>query len=147
MNLRQLCAAAALPTAADWSPILQTPGVRFFSLHGMAGVRTTAAEFARARPPGPQPDLVAAETVELAAQMAAFDLVIAVPSLAAHLAAASGTPVWVLTPHWPSWCWMIEGALTPWYRRASLFRQRQPGDWGSVMAEAADNLRALVHAT
>jgi hypothetical protein len=63
--------------------------------------------------------------------------VISVDTSVAHLAAAMGRDTWILLPHRPDWRWGREGATTPWYPTARLFRQPTAGDWGSVVETVA----------
>lgn len=82
---------------------------------------------------------------ETASLIAALDLVISVAGTTVHLAGAIGKPVWVLLNHSPEWRYLWRGDTMPWYPSARLFRQPQPGDWGTVMREvraALDGLKA-----
>jgi tetratricopeptide (TPR) repeat protein len=78
-----------------------------------------------------------------AAIVAQLDLVIAVDTSIVHLAGALGTPVWTLLPYAPDWRWLLEREDSPWYPTMRLFRQPAPGDWASVFAQVARELRAF----
>ena len=71
----------------------------------------------------------------LAAQIAALDLVISIDNTTVHVAGAVGTMCFALLPCQSDWRWGIEGRRTPLYSSLRLFRNRQTGRWGSVMAE------------
>ena len=70
---------------------------------------------------------------ELAAILSSLDLVIAVDTSVAHLAAALGRPTWLLLAHAPDWRWLQDRTDTAWYPSMRLFRQPSPGDWPSVL--------------
>jgi tetratricopeptide (TPR) repeat protein len=70
-----------------------------------------------------------------------LDLIISVDTAVAHLAGAVGRPVWTLLPFNPDWRWMLHREDSPWYPTMRLFRQPSFGDWGSVMARVADELK------
>ena len=79
--------------------------------------------------------------LDFAAQIAALDLVVSVGNTTVHLAGALGTPLWALLPCVPpDWRWKTVGTKTPWYPSVELFRQKEAGQWGSVMQE----VRALL---
>jgi Flp pilus assembly protein TadD len=80
---------------------------------------------------------------ETAAVVANLDLVIAVDTAVAHLAAALGKPVWMMLPWLPDWRWLLDRDDTPWYPTMRLFRQPRPGDWRSVVARVASELGAV----
>lgn len=71
---------------------------------------------------------------DTAALIAALDLVIAVDTSVAHLAAALGKPVWLMVPFSPDFRWMLKREDSPWYPSIRLFRQQRPGDWNGVIA-------------
>ena len=112
--------------AAAMDGLAGVPGVQFVSLQlgaaalpagaedGMAGVRDFA---------------------DTAARVAGLDLVIAVDTAVAHLAATIGVPVWLLSRHRGCWRWGHGRADSPWYPGLRVFRQARPGDWGGVMQE------------
>jgi len=125
-------------------PLLQVPGVQFFSLQ----YGDTAAEIddfnARSgigiyRDPG----VDATQDLEgLAAQIGALDLVISTSNTTVHLAGALGGPVWVLLHRDKGlpWYWGYEGETVPWYPNTRLLRCRQRGEWEPVIAEATARL-------
>ena len=69
-----------------------------------------------------------------------LDLVIAVDTSTAHLAAAMGKPVWILNRFDTCWRWMWGRDDSPWYDSVRLFRQTVPGDWSAVIASVASAL-------
>ena len=81
---------------------------------------------------------------DTAAVIAQLDLVISVDTSVAHLAGALGKPVWILLPHAVDFRWMLERTDSPWYPTARLLRQPSPGDWASVMAQAAAMLPSVL---
>jgi tetratricopeptide (TPR) repeat protein len=76
--------------------------------------------------------------------MLGLDLIVSVDTATAHLAGALAKPVWVLLPFAPDWRWLLDRSDTPWYPTMRLFRQRQRGDWSSVIAELRQALQAEV---
>ena len=88
-----------------------------------------------------------ASFTDTAAVLALADLVIAVDTSVAHLAAAMGRPTWILLPFAPDWRWTLHGERSPWYPSARLFRQPSPGDWESAIATVQTELDRWVGAT
>lgn len=78
---------------------------------------------------------------DTAALIMNLDLVIAVDTGVAHLAAALGKPVWLLLPANSDWRWLEARSDSPWYPGMKLFRQTQLGDWTPVVADVAAALR------
>lgn len=68
-----------------------------------------------------------------ACALAEMDLVITVDTVLAHLAGALGVPTFLLLSFIPDWRWMLGRDDTPWYPTMRLYRQRSPGNWGSVI--------------
>jgi Flp pilus assembly protein TadD len=108
--------------------------------------------------PGAASDVAAAQTAGLpmadytaelrsfddtAAFVSALDLVITVCTSVAHLSGAIGQRTWVLLDVNPHWTWLLERRDNPWYPSATLYRQRQFGDWTPVLDEVMRNLDAL----
>lgn len=79
---------------------------------------------------------------DTAALISALDLVIAVDTSVAHLAAALGKPVWLMLPYAPDFRWLLDREDSPWYPNMRLFRQQQPGDWDSVITRITKALQA-----
>ena len=75
---------------------------------------------------------------ETAAFIANLDLVISVDTATAHLVAAMGKPLWLLNRFDIDWRWANNSA---WYPKASIYIQPAPGDWDSVIAQVAQDLR------
>jgi hypothetical protein len=69
------------------------------------------------------------DTAALAVNL--VDLVIAV----VHLAGAQGRQVWVLSRYDTCWRWLAE--------LMRIYRQPNPGNWDSVLAEITRDLRSL----
>ncbi len=80
---------------------------------------------------------------DAAAAIESLDLVISVDTAALHLAGAMGKPTWALLAYAPDWRWMLERTDSPWYPTMRLFRQKQWGDWDSVVQEVAQELQVL----
>jgi ADP-heptose:LPS heptosyltransferase len=81
---------------------------------------------------------------ETAAVVKNLDLVICCDSSLAHLAGALGVPVWVAIPAAPDWRWLVAREDSPWYATMRLFRQTRLGDWESVFARMAGELKHFV---
>lgn len=80
---------------------------------------------------------------DTAALCALMDVVITVDTSVAHLAGALGKRVWILLQAPFEWRWLEQGADSPWYPSATLYRQAQAGDWAPVIAAVAADLRKL----
>lgn len=82
---------------------------------------------------------------DTAALIDSLDLVIAVDTAVAHLAAAMAKPTWVLLAHVPDWRWLPTGTTSHWYPTARLFRQSISGDWKPVIDQVRMELARLAH--
>jgi tetratricopeptide (TPR) repeat protein len=80
---------------------------------------------------------------DTAALIEALDLVITVDTAVAHLAGALGKPVWVLNRFDACWRWLTERVDSPWYPSVRLWRQPEPANWDSLIADVAAALRDL----
>jgi ADP-heptose:LPS heptosyltransferase len=137
---RSLPLAAFAPLAG----IAATGRIRLFSLQ----VGAAAAQL-RDAPPGldilPAVDGVA-DFADTAAIVAQLQLVIAVDTSTAHLAAALGRPVWLLSRFDACWRWMRGRADSPWYPTLRIYRQPRPNDWAPVLSDISADLARLAGA-
>lgn len=111
--------------------LLNVPGPRWISLQ----IGARAPEFAVLAPQGLDLTADLQTFADTAALIAQLDLVIAVDTAVAHLAAAMGKTVWLLLPWIGDWRWGKPGERCAWYPDVRLFRQRSHGDWSTVIDE------------
>ena len=132
----------------NWADILTVPGVRFVNLqHGDCRDELAAAETALGCRIDHFDDLdPIADPDNQMALIANLDLVIQTSNASAHMAGILGVPVWNMVPFVPDWRWSLEGDRSQWYPSMRLFRQPALGDWPSVFAGVAHELRALTGA-
>jgi tetratricopeptide (TPR) repeat protein len=128
----------------EFLPLSQIPGVRLISLQKNSGI-----EQINALPPEMKVDTLGAEFdagddafLDTAAVMQHLDLVIAPNTAIAHLAGALARPVLIPLDFNSDWRWFLERTDSPWYPSAKLFRQQTRGDWGTVFADIADDVRS-----
>jgi len=79
-----------------------------------------------------------------AALASCLDLVIAVDTAVAHLAAALGRPTWIILPYTPDFRWLLHRSDSPWYPTVRLFRQSERREYGSVIERVRSELQAMV---
>lgn len=70
---------------------------------------------------------------DTAAMVAELDMVIGVHTTAHHLAGALGVPGIILVPSRTIWIYCLPDGSMPWYRSASLFKQREGESWKSTI--------------
>jgi tetratricopeptide (TPR) repeat protein len=118
-------------TLAALAPLADVAGVSFVSLQ-----KGEPAAQAAAPPAGMRLHDFTAELddfADTAALIEALDLVIAVDTSVAHLAAGMGKPVWLLNRYDTCWRWLLNRDDSPWYPTLRQFRQPKPGDWADVI--------------
>ena len=80
---------------------------------------------------------------DTAALIANLDLVIAVDTSTAHVAAGLGKPVWLLSRFDQCWRWLSGKTDSPWYDSVRLYQQDKPLDWSGPIARACADLRTF----
>lgn len=132
--------ARSLPGLATLAPLWSVPGVSFISLQKGVGENEADA------PPADQPLLNLGSAIidfaDTAAIVTLLDLVISVDTSSAHLAAATGTPTWILLPDiGTDWRWLVDRHDSPWYPGVvRLFRQEPDADWRNVIESVRQSL-------
>ncbi len=122
----------------DLAPLAEIDGLEFYSLQ-----KGAAAEQALDPPEGMKlinHTAMFTDFAETAGLVSNLDLVIAVDTAVAHLAAALGRPTWILLAYAPDWRWLLERLDSPWYPSIRLFRQESIGDWTGVIRDVCRNL-------
>ncbi|MFM8991102.1 MAG: hypothetical protein ACKOUS_16120, partial [Alphaproteobacteria bacterium] len=122
-------------------PFAEVPGVQLFSLQkgpradelAQSGARNYVIDLGRH----------CNDFADTAAAVEQLDLVLMTDSSVAHLAGSLGRPVWNLLPFMPYWLYLDGRSDTPWYPSMRLFRQKAPGAWDGVFAEARHALEEL----
>ena len=113
-------------------PLVDVPGVRFFSLQKAADGSSIANRKSQIA------NLVdwtseLHDFADTAALIENLDLVITCDTSVAHLGGALGKRTWVMLPFSPDWRWLLHRSDSPWYPTMRLFRQPSLGDWTSVV--------------
>ena len=113
---------------------LAVPNVDLFSL-----------QFPSPAMPGVVTDLMTGVTdmADTAAKIAGLDLVIAVDTAVAHLAATMSKPVWLLSRFRGCWRWLHDRTDSPWYPSMTIYRQPRFGDWLPVLERLRIDLEYL----
>ncbi|PKU26002.1 tetratricopeptide repeat protein [Telmatospirillum siberiense] len=124
------------------APLLAVPGVSFVSLQKGTPALQLAGIAPERRPHDWMSEI--SDFAETAALIANLDLVITVDTSVAHLAGAMGKPVWILVRFDGCWRWLKNREDSPWYPTARLFRQTEPGDWGTVIGRLVGELANAV---
>ncbi|MBW8733497.1 MAG: hypothetical protein JF571_04155 [Asticcacaulis sp.] len=126
----------------EWRDVLTLPGVHFVNVQ----YGDTTAEMAEARAAGidiTTPDAIDLkdDLDDLAALTAALDLVIGPANATSNIAAAVGTPIWLLMP--PR-AWLMLGRDDYlWYPKARTFVAPRFGDWAPALGAMKASLAAI----
>ena len=83
-----------------------------------------------------------ADLEDALALLAVLDEYVGVSSTLIHLRAGLGGSARVTVPFPPEWRWMESGARSPWFPRATVYRQAGNGDWSAPLAQLAADLRS-----
>lgn len=83
---------------------------------------------------------------DTAALAANLDLIISVDTGVAHLAGGLGVPLWLLLMQHADWRWGRRETDCLWYASARLFRQKQQGDWSTVVHDVSCQLATTASA-
>ena len=100
----------------------------------------------RERPTIVDPSAQLTDFAETAALISCLDLVITVDTSVAHLAAALGSPSWILLPYTPDYRWLLDRDDSPWYPTVRLFRQTESRDYARVIDRVRSELTARIAA-
>ena len=122
--------AARTPGDECWKGLGELEGVEFVPLQ--PGPHSAGLAL-RAFTPPQKPE-------ELAALMAALDLVVLPEGWPAALAGAAGIAAWVLLGPGPGWSWGLDDEASPWHPGLSLIRTTEVDDWTAAGEELASRL-------
>ncbi len=124
---------------AAFAPLADIPGLRLVSLQ--------AGPPSREVPPRgmilTDPMSEVRDFADTAAIIANLDVVVSVDTSVAHLAGLMDKPVFLLDRYDGCWRWLSGRRDSPWYPHLTIFRQKQPDDWASAMAQVAASLQAM----
>lgn len=81
---------------------------------------------------------------DTAAALECVDLLITVDTSVAHLAGTLTKPLWLLVAMAPDWRWGLEKNTTVWYPSATIYRQREAGNWSDVILSVKNNLKKIL---
>lgn len=82
--------------------------------------------------------------MDTAALMQSLDLVITIDTSIVHLAGGLGKKTWLMLPYAADWRWMMNRSDSPWYPNMLLFRQKELGNWKSVVNSISEALKKEV---
>jgi hypothetical protein len=80
---------------------------------------------------------------ELAALIAALDIVVSIQNVTVHLSGALGKPCWGMIEWRPEWRYGASGDAMIWYPSVKMYRQARSGEWNSVLESVQNDLERL----
>ena len=72
------------------------------------------------------------------------DLLISIDSSPVHMAGALNIPTYVMLPYSNEWRWFIDDKKSIWYNSVEIFRQKNEGNWESVIEQILDKLQTEI---
>lgn len=129
-------------TLSEFAPLWDVAGIALHSLQ----MGPATAQIAALPTSHPITDLMAGvrDYHDTAERIEGLDLVIAVDTSVAHLAASMGHPVWMLSRNDGCWRWLHNRSDTPWYPGMTIYRQPESNDWAQVVRTLCEDLRAIL---
>ncbi len=122
---------------------LYLPDVEFYTLQKGQPAESELADLSSDEWGGPKPldyTNLLNDFSDTAALIESLDLIIAVDTSTAHLAAALGKPVWLLNRFDTCWRWLLDRTDSPWYPTIRIYRQPEAGDWDGVIETVKSDL-------
>jgi len=121
------------------APVLALPGLQFVSLQ-LGPARAQLNRWEKIFDPAGR----IRDFADTAALISHLDLVISVDTSVAHLAAALGKPVMLLSRFDGCWRWLQGRTDSPWYPTVKLYSQPSAGDWVNPVAALAQDVTRWV---
>lgn len=130
-NIESASASARYVPPAVFEALSRVPGLSLVNLQG--GV-AAGREALAAAVPGTFDALAdgMGSLEDLAAMVAATDLLISADTMAAHLAGSMGHPGLIAVPSVPNFYWGRSEVVSPWYPSLQMMRQAPGEDWRAV---------------
>ncbi len=133
----------------EFLPLSSLSNVSFYSLQkefGLDELNSIKNEFP-IHDFGNEFDKTHGRFMDTAAVIKNLDLIMCADTSIVHIAGALGSKVWLLLPYAAEWRWLPghpdygQASITPWYpNNVRLFRQKEPGNWTSVIHEIKNEL-------
>ncbi len=88
----------------------------------------------------PNVQIIDEQLWDVAAIISNLDLVISIDTALLHISASQNIPTWVLLPKYCDWRWTFEGKESYWYKSVLLYRQKEEGDWETLIKQVNNDL-------